>query len=49
MQVVILFDSEDEAIQIANGTPYGLVAGVWTRDGGCAMAGPCGASGPAVR
>ncbi|MGY8526207.1 aldehyde dehydrogenase family protein [Paracidovorax citrulli] len=28
------FDSEDEAIAMANGTPYGLVAGIWTRDGG---------------
>ena len=28
------FDSEAEALAIANGTPYGLVAGVWTRDGG---------------
>jgi aldehyde dehydrogenase (NAD+) len=27
------FDSEDEAIALANGTPYGLVAGLWTRDG----------------
>ena len=27
------FDSEDEALAIANGTRYGLVAGVWTRDG----------------
>jgi aldehyde dehydrogenase (NAD+) len=27
------FATEDEAIAIANGTPYGLVAGVWTRDG----------------
>jgi aldehyde dehydrogenase (NAD+) len=24
---------EDEAVAIANGTQYGLVAGVWTRDG----------------
>ncbi len=33
VQAVIPFDTEDEAVQIANGTPYGLVAGVWTRDG----------------
>jgi aldehyde dehydrogenase (NAD+) len=29
---VIPFDDEDEAIQIANGTEFGLAAGVWTRD-----------------
>ena len=34
VQVVIAFDGEAEALRIANGTPYGLVAGVWTRDGG---------------
>ncbi|MDA9554003.1 aldehyde dehydrogenase family protein [Pseudemcibacter sp.] len=34
VQVVIPFDSEEEAIKIANGTEYGLVTGVWTRDGG---------------
>jgi aldehyde dehydrogenase (NAD+) len=27
---VIAFDSEDEAVRIANDTEYGLVAGVWT-------------------
>lgn len=31
--VVIPFESEEEAVQIANGAQYGLVAGVWTRDG----------------
>ncbi|WP_421859522.1 aldehyde dehydrogenase family protein [Oricola sp.] len=28
------FDGEDEAVTLANGTEYGLVAGVWTSDGG---------------
>ncbi|PLP59237.1 aldehyde dehydrogenase [Mesorhizobium loti] len=27
------FDSEDEAVKLANGTEFGLVAGIWTRDG----------------
>lgn len=33
VQVVIPFDDEDEAVTIANGTAYGLVASVWTTDG----------------
>jgi len=31
--VVIPFDDEEDAVRIANGAEYGLVAGVWTRDG----------------
>ena len=37
VQAVIPFDGEAEALHIANGTPYGLVAGVWTRDGSRAL------------
>jgi aldehyde dehydrogenase (NAD+) len=37
VQAVIPFDTEAEAIAIANGTGYGLVAGVWTSDGGRQM------------
>jgi betaine-aldehyde dehydrogenase len=29
---VIPFEGEDEAVAIANGTPYGLAGAVWTRD-----------------
>jgi aldehyde dehydrogenase (NAD+) len=28
------FEGEEEAVALANGTEFGLVAGVWTRDGG---------------
>ena len=37
VQAVIPFEGEAEALRIANGTPYGLVAGVWTRDGSRAL------------
>lgn len=37
VQAVIPFEDEAEALAIANGTPYGLVAGVWTRDGSRAL------------
>ncbi len=37
VQVVIPFEDEAEAIAIANGTDFGLVASVWSRDGGRQM------------
>lgn len=33
VQVVIPFDTEEEAVQIANGTDFGLVAAVWSQNG----------------
>jgi len=33
IQVLIPFNDEEEAVKIANGTKYGLVAGLWTKDG----------------
>ena len=34
---VIPFDDEDDAVKLANATDFGLLAGIWTRDGGRQM------------
>ena len=33
VQIIMPFDDEDHAVEIANGTGFGLVASVWTQDG----------------
>ncbi|MEO7850959.1 MAG: aldehyde dehydrogenase family protein [Rubrivivax sp.] len=37
VQLLLPFDGEAEALKVANGTAFGLVAGVWTRDGSRAL------------
>ncbi|MBF9047787.1 aldehyde dehydrogenase family protein [Rhodobacterales bacterium LSUCC0031] len=37
VQIILPFADEADAIRIANGTPYGLVASIWSRDGGRQM------------
>ena len=37
VQVITRFSDEDEAVAIANGTGYGLVASCWSRDGALQM------------
>jgi acyl-CoA reductase-like NAD-dependent aldehyde dehydrogenase len=34
---VIPFDSEEDAVRLANATPYGLSGSIWTRDGARAL------------
>ncbi|MGI9360758.1 MAG: aldehyde dehydrogenase family protein [Parasphingorhabdus sp.] len=34
---VMPFEDETEALHLANDSEFGLLAGIWTRDGGCAL------------
>jgi aldehyde dehydrogenase (NAD+) len=36
--VILVYDTEDEAVELANGTQYGLTAGVWSGDADRALA-----------
>jgi aldehyde dehydrogenase (NAD+) len=37
VQVVMPFDDDEQAVALANGTEFGLVAAIWSRDGGRQM------------
>lgn len=37
VMAVLPFEDEADAVALANATPYGLVAGIWTRDGSRAL------------
>ena len=37
VMAVLPFEDEADAVRLANATPYGLVAGIWTRDGSRAL------------